>query len=450
MYFLWSLTIFCVYIVDSKVKTNEAFVTNNSFTWMQAKSSCKLIGQDSNVKTASDVIQTVWIDAKATYSPWIEYLGCFQVNRQKKAFSYVTAGKQVHECLQICSDYQYIGIQQTRCICPLSNSIVEINDQRCESKTCVQDNDGLCVDDNEEVMYAVYKKVSIESEVGIGNCLTMVENSAGTDFYWANRCDLRLYQVCEHEKNKTGIQTAEIIHDIWTLSHTHCSSGKLGLYSVTNLQKLQLISNTYYWLGDIRRPTYTFYSDITSSRDHCVAAIIDRSGNLERYVEDCNKSLPALCNHPDVTVPTGGLEVERDHITLIVVLISVVVFAGLVLVLLCMRIKKNHSHRLHSKHPSSKTIDSDKAYAEIRKPDTDLKPISNIYSVQTQSEYDHINHCKNGTENKNGNIYDINNSIEESEDHYDHTNTKEHDKQFAVNSGDYVQISVRINEVSPL
>ncbi|XP_071121255.1 uncharacterized protein [Mytilus edulis] len=449
MNFLWSLTIFCVYIVDSEVKSNEAFITNDSFTWMQAKSSCKLIGQDSNVKTASDMIQAVWIDATATYSPWIEYLGCFQVNRQKKAFSYVTAGKQVHECLKICSDYQYIGVQQTRCICPLSDSMVEINDQRCESMSCVQDNDGLCVDDNEEVMYAVYKKVSIEAEVGIGDCLTVVENNPGTDFYWASRCDLRLYQVCEHEINKTGIQKAETIRDLWTLSHKHCSSGKLGLYSVTSLQKLQLLSDTYYWLGDIRRPTYTFYSDITNSRDHCVAATIDRSGNLKRYVEDCTKSLPALCSNPDV-IPTGGLDVERDHITLIVVLISVVVFAGLVIVLLCMRIKKNHSHRLHSKHPPSKIIDCDKANAEIRKPDTDLKQNSNIYSVQTQSEYDHINHCKKGTENKNGNIYDTTNAIEECEDSYDHTNTKDPEKKFAVSSGDYVQISVRINEVSPL
>lgn len=67
-----------------------------------------------------------------------------------------------------------------------------------------------------------------------------------------------LYYVIE--KNKTSIQTAERFQDIWTLSHTHCSSGKLGLYSVSNLQKLQLISDTYYWLGDIRRPTYRFYS----------------------------------------------------------------------------------------------------------------------------------------------------------------------------------------------
>ncbi|XP_052067441.1 uncharacterized protein LOC127706790 [Mytilus californianus] len=185
-------------------------------------------------------------------------------------------------------------------------------------------------------MFAVYKKVSIESKVGIGNCLTVVENSAGDDYYWASRCDLKLYQVCEHERNKTGIQKEDSFEDIWTLSHAHCSSGKLGVYSVTSLQNLQLLRNTYYWLGDIRRPIYNFYSDITWSRDHCVAATIDTRGNLERFIEDCNKSFPALCNELDVTVPTGGLDVVRDHITLIVVLISVVVFAGLVLVLLCM------------------------------------------------------------------------------------------------------------------
>lgn len=43
--------------------------------------------------------------------------------------------------------------------------------------------------------------VSIEAKAGIGDCLTVVENNAGTDFYWASRCDLRLYQVCEHGKS---------------------------------------------------------------------------------------------------------------------------------------------------------------------------------------------------------------------------------------------------------
>lgn len=47
--------------------------------------------------------------------------------------------------------------------------------------------------------------VSIEAKVGIGDCLTVVENNAGTDFYWASRCDLRLYQVCEHGKSNVKL-----------------------------------------------------------------------------------------------------------------------------------------------------------------------------------------------------------------------------------------------------
>ncbi|XP_052066097.1 uncharacterized protein LOC127705788 [Mytilus californianus] len=289
---------FCINVFCSKGEKDNAFITRNSFTWTEAKNNCTMIGQENYVNISSSIDQELWTDATVTYSPWIEYLGCSRVTNEIAGTpEYVTSGQQIKECLHICTKYNSIGLQQGRCAClqrlPPDNGD---SDPDCESKQCENDDNGLCVDDNDSGMYAVYSKpVFSRYDIRAGNCLSVVRNDIGgkgVDSYEAIPCDRHLLLVCQTGYN---FDTAGTDKYVWSQSFRCCSYGTLARYSVVLNQTIQLKLSEHYWLANIRRPTFHFYSDPEPEPKYCGSAKISSNGRLMKSVEKCDKRLPALC-----------------------------------------------------------------------------------------------------------------------------------------------------------
>ncbi|CAC5400602.1 unnamed protein product [Mytilus coruscus] len=260
----------------------NAFLTRNNYTWTEAKNNCTMIGQENFVNISNSIDRQFWIDARVTYSPWIEYLGCSRVTDEiVGTHQYVTSGQQIEECLHICTDYDFLGLQQGRCAClkgPPPNS--GDSDPKCDSKGCEKDDNGLCVDTNDIGMYAVYSKpVFSRNDIRAGNCLSVVRNDLGgkgVNSYEAISCDQHLPLVCQKGKNSNNLHILEDNVYKWSESFLHCPSGTLARYSVVSNQTTELQTNTYYWLANIRRPSFHFYSDPEPEPKYCVSAKISR------------------------------------------------------------------------------------------------------------------------------------------------------------------------------
>ncbi|CAC5387723.1 unnamed protein product [Mytilus coruscus] len=259
-----------VFIIIKREVAN-VFLTRNNYTWTEAKNNCTMIGQENHVNISNSIDRQLWIDARVTYSPWIEYLGIFEcffimyyrcsrvTDEIVGTHQYVTSGQQIEECLHICTDYDFLGLQQGRCAClkgPPPNT--GDSDPKCDSKGCEKDDNGLCVDTNDIGMYAVYSKpVFSRNDIRAGNCLSVVRNDIGgkgVNSYEANPCDQHFHLVCQ--------------------------------------------------------------TDHEPEPKYCGSAKISSNGKLMRSVEKCDKRLPALClDRPEFVLnPDKGKLIINYHI----------------------------------------------------------------------------------------------------------------------------------------
>ncbi|CAC5386063.1 unnamed protein product [Mytilus coruscus] len=412
---------FCINVYCSKGEKENAFITRNNYTWAEAKNNCTMIGQENHVNISSSIDRELWTDATVTYSPWIEYLGTFEcivfnitvtlsgcsrvTNEIAGAPEYVTSGQQIKECLYLCTEYDSIGLQQGRCAClqrlPPNNGD---SDPDCESKRCDNDDNGLCVDANDSGMYAVYSKpVFSRNDIRAGNCLSVVRNDIGgkgVNSYEAIPCDRHLLLVCLTGHN---LHTSGTDKYVWSQSFRCCSNGTLARYSVVLNQTIQLKLSEHYWLANIRRPTFHFYSDPEPEPKYCVSAKISSNGKLMKSVEKCDKRLPALCLdrqeyviNPDKD--NTGLNVS---ITVVVLLVGSVVLAVFIVVTVWrVRLKKK---QLSLDQPHNTSEDGHE-YTEIN--ETAECSIQPPERVNEQFTYDHLSHSQKVTSNPPGNIYD--------------------------------------------
>ncbi|XP_063399333.1 uncharacterized protein LOC134683954 [Mytilus trossulus] len=392
----------------SKGEVANAIVTRNSYTWREAKHNCTMIGQEHNVNISRGIGEELWIDAKVTYSPWIEYLGCFQVKDDIAGNpEHVTSGQQIKECLHLCTTYDVIGLQQGRCVCLQQREYLPSNNgdynPDCKAKQCENDDNGLCVDTNDFDMYAVYRKqVFSRNVISAGNCLSVVENDIGgqgVKSYEAIPCDHHLFRVCQ-----TGhtFPTAGNTKYVWSKAFGTCSSGTLARYSMVLNQTIHLRSSEHYWLANIRRPTFHVYSDPEPESKYCGSARISSNGRLIRSVAQCDKRLPALCLarpkfvlNPDTDNP--GLNVVV--IVVVVLVVSVFLAVFIVVIVWGVRLKKKQLS-LYQHHNTS---EDGHVYTEIN----EAAECSNRphQRANEQFTYDHLNHSQKVTNKPSGNIY---------------------------------------------
>lgn len=56
-------------------ETVSGYFSKNNFTWTDAKRECNLAGLQENINITVNNRELGWVDASATYSPWVEYFG---------------------------------------------------------------------------------------------------------------------------------------------------------------------------------------------------------------------------------------------------------------------------------------------------------------------------------------------------------------------------------------
>ncbi|CAC5386064.1 unnamed protein product [Mytilus coruscus] len=191
-------------VINSKGEKVQLYSTKTKYTWFQVRNECSLIRNEStyiDIPTFNSDLR--WTGDNARYLPWVEYLGCFGFEeRQLVAGSRnVEQGKQLNECLMHCKQYNFIGLQQSKCVCLhdliLSNHYLKF---QCNTvpEQCQGDEDAFCgtkKSGDSSIAFSLYQKVNVTERVDDGNCLAVDKKNDSIN-YVARDCSATAFQIC--------------------------------------------------------------------------------------------------------------------------------------------------------------------------------------------------------------------------------------------------------------
>ncbi|XP_063400076.1 uncharacterized protein LOC134684701 [Mytilus trossulus] len=459
----------------------RVYITSRNYTWFEARKLCTLFKVESTHVQINELTVTsrlMWTHGTATFLPWVEYLGCFELQKErvKEAKSVkVKEGTQLSDCLLYCQGFKFIGLKQHKCIC-LSN--IEWNSHFIRSPCniypvkCRGDPDTFCGKQGvpkDSCFFSVYKKATISEANGFGNCLA-ISIIPGSSYFLALKCSTQLHRLCLSKSVYSNTFYPQSYSRLsWISSFQTCpDSYMLARYSMMP-DSTHFTDDGTYWLSNTRR----WIQEQLTNPEYCVAVRVQDNGYLERFPIRCHQKLPGLCVTPSYSpqddstgreiltsqAPTGEPKTEQNGNKMIskdqygvtagqsstknliriglIAVSSLTFLVVLAIIIVCIRMKRLPANSQNNSAPGKGVV-----YAKVKK-STNRKGSTNQTPVPSTPEdtYDHIDHRRN-RENPDGSTYDtMQNVIIEEENEYEFSNESETGENlFICDSMGYSQV----------
>ncbi|XP_076115607.1 uncharacterized protein LOC143083243 isoform X1 [Mytilus galloprovincialis] len=460
----------------------RVYITSRNYTWFEARKLCTLFKVESTHVQINELTVTsrlMWTHGTATFLPWVEYLGCFELQKEriKEAKSVIVKeGTQLSNCLLYCQGFKFIGLQQHKCIC-LND--IEWNSHFIRSPCniypvkCRGDPDTFCGKQGvpkDSGFFSVYKTATVNEANGFGNCLA-ISIRPSSSYFLALKCSTRLYRLCLTKSvysNDFYQQSSSRLS--WISSFQTCpDSYMLARYSMLSSNTRLTVDGTY-WLSNTRR----WIQEQLTNPEYCIAARVQHNGYLESFPIRCNEKFPGLCITPSYSphdgstgremltsqAPTGEPKTEQNGNNMIskdqygvttgqsstknliriglIAVSSLTFLVVLAIIIVCIRMKKLPSNSQNHSAPGKDVV-----YAKVEK-SINRKGSTNQTAVPSTSEdtYDHIDHRLN-RENPDGSTYDTMQNVRiDEENEYEFSNESEiGENLFICDSMGYSQVS---------
>ncbi|XP_063400112.1 uncharacterized protein LOC134684735 [Mytilus trossulus] len=248
--FYVSIILINVEIISSKGEIPSAYVTDIYYSWKEANEICEMIRLYDNIQFPDTYGTLSWVDAPVEYSQWVEYKDCVNVKPEFiEKHKRVQYGDQLGQCLQYCEDYDYIGLQQSNCSC-LSLSEMSHNTviSGCSHKEiCRGDKYAYCANGISNFnCFIIYKKVNINEQLHIGNCLKVTRAHDQNSSFRASPCNGVSKPLCTSMRSFYGHSQN------WISSFSQCKPELFVSYD--RYKQSQLWQEGLFWLANIRRP----------------------------------------------------------------------------------------------------------------------------------------------------------------------------------------------------
>ncbi|XP_076113588.1 uncharacterized protein LOC143081757 [Mytilus galloprovincialis] len=441
---------------NSKDENVRISLTRKKHTWSQARNKCSLIGiEHTHLTFQTFDSELMWTGENARYLPWVEYLGCYGLESDDLIVDKrnVKPGTQLKECLVHCKQYDFIGLQQSNCVClhylELTGVYVV---QPCNTKgypaKCQGDTTAFCGSGNSGYIsdaFSLYQKVNVSERLDNGNCLA-VDRQNNSLSYVARNCSTEYFQIClndaEHQQNikkRTWIDSFDIC-----APPTHMLSRYSLVYNKTRFPRMGT-----YWLSNTRR----WIQGTFENPEFCIAARVTEDGQLERFPIRCDRTLFGLCASPEIpdhetdgnkmTSSDNQPPINKVLLITVIAATSLIIIVAVVILIFCIRMK-----RLQSNSSQNQIVVDGKnvVYAQVdRSVNQDRTTNQTTGQSPVEDTYDHMDHrCLNQVPPKEESNYDTMSKVGIVEENdYSHTNETERERQCFVDaSSEYSHVTV--------
>ncbi|CAC5363826.1 unnamed protein product [Mytilus coruscus] len=343
-------------------------------------------------------------------------------------------------------------IKQTNCSCLslLEISINTIKSGCSRKEICRGDKYAYCANGTSNLnCFIIYKKVNINEQLRIGNCLSVSVYDQRSSFT-ANPCGEIFKPLCK------GV---DVRSQDWISSFSQC---KLGLFVSYDIYKeSQGWNKGHFWLANLRRPIINHSPEFEPK--YCIAVSTQKGDpQVSRHVRQCNKELPVLCavtnmtssdNKPStMSVEVPGLESDANttnNILLVALVITAVLDVVVIIAVIVLCIRRRTSSR--SGHQPIIVPTNEVTYAMVNKPTKEKTPDHSTRNNPADDTYDHMEHHRlSQNQNPSESNYDTMQSVglEEIENDYDVTSETDRPKQIVLDdTAEYSHVKVEHLEI---
>ncbi|XP_052067426.1 uncharacterized protein LOC127706781 [Mytilus californianus] len=452
---LYVVIIILILIDSFRAENVQIYRTKAKYTWFQVKNECSLIRNEStNMSISTLDTDLMWTGDSARYLPWVEYLGCFRLKDMTLVdnSTNVETGKQLKECLLHCKQYDFIGLQQSKCVClfylELTADYIEhpcnTNPEKCDG-----DLHAFCGEESSTNSYSIYQTVNLTERVEDGDCLAVDKNNDSFN-YISQNCSAPAYQICLRDSvYSTNFLSQHKSTETWIGSFSLCPSYMLARYRLV-FNIIKSLKRGTYWLSNTRRWIQGTFTD----PEFCVASRFKQDGCLQRFPIRCDKQLPGLCvgrqemhdrekNGNKMTSTDDTAPIDKFLLISVIAATSLTILVTIVIVILCIRMK-----RLQSNSSENQIVVDGKnvVYAQVDRSMNQDRTIDEARGHKTvEDTYDHMDRrCLNQRPPKEESNYDMMSNIATVEENdYSHTNETERERQCFIDaSSEYSHVTI--------
>ncbi|CAC5387726.1 unnamed protein product [Mytilus coruscus] len=430
-------------------------LTKTKHIWSQARNKCSLIGNEhKNITVPTFDSDLMWTGDSARYLPWVEYLGCYGLKAGLVVDKiHVEPGKQLKECLLHCKQNDFIGLQQSNCVCLhylkfTDDYLVKPCNTKGYPAKCQGDKTAFCGSGDPGYIsdaFSIYQKVNVSERLDNGNCLA-VERQIDSLYYVARNCSTEYFQICLNG----GVHQQNMMNRTWIDSFDMCPapSYRLSRYSLV-YNKANFTRMGTYWLSNTRR----WIQGTFKNPEVCIAARVKEDGHLERFPIRCDRKLPGLCasheiphhetNGNKMTSSDDQQPINKVLLISVIAATSLIILVAIVIVIFCIRMKRLQSN---SSQNQIVVAGNNVVCAQVERPMNQDRTIDETTGQHTgEDTYDHMDHrCLNQRPPQEESNYDMMSNIAIVEENdYSHTNETDRERQYFIDaSSEYSHVTV--------
>ncbi|XP_069130702.1 uncharacterized protein [Argopecten irradians] len=320
---------------------------------------CQLLGQSFTNQNLDDIrvfrasrlgvgrTQEYWIAARVQYTKWMQIRGCFLIDSSR--YKSVIGRNNVKECSSYCEGSSF-GLTSERCFCFDTTRTFEDEDydDYCRAAKCPRNGDELCGNtvEGRRSCICVYEPLNLAEDNEIGNCKIMQVNREDRTFRTKD-CDERHSFLCQRRSGRNDVELYK--NEVnWAYAGLACHREHRRQFYSGNFD-IRNLPNGQHWIGIFRQETFQWGNTLNQNGYFdCISVTINMDGVLETSVNNCNTTLPLLCEAADKSDDTTthmdvNSTISRDDLNVrsLVVGIAVGVVTTLVIVLTALAILRH-------------------------------------------------------------------------------------------------------------